>query len=246
MSTKHQKMSTTELVELINLSNKCELPYGIQWAFITPELASIILENSDDKIQRKSSVQDIKKYAAKMNAGLRDLNGASSIVFDGSGNVINGFHRLKAVVLAGVGIWFPVVTNIDTNKIHSMDTGKSRTLTNLFEIKTGIKKHADFYTHAIKGFELYFQKGRRGLHLNGALVPGAYSGKNIEKSLHRHEFVELIGTFKPDMDLIVEDMVTIFKDKEKPACLSKNLYSTLFCFHFGNITSNMLMSSFTD
>lgn len=101
-----------------------------QFVFITPELAQEMLGRSTKN--RKISQSVVRKYAREMSGGLW-LNNAQPIILNGN-QVLNGYHRLTALIEAGVGIWFLVVNSVDPIAMHTMDTGRNRTLGQMFQI----------------------------------------------------------------------------------------------------------------
>ena len=68
----------------------------------------------------------VNKYAADMNAGRWRPIG-DPLRFDKDGNLIDGQHRLHAVIVSGVSVRFPVIRGLDPADVHVVDTGKART-----------------------------------------------------------------------------------------------------------------------
>lgn len=93
---------------------------------ITPAMAKDWLENHNP-YNRNLSKGVVTSYAATMKRGEWLLNG-SSIDFDWDGNIINGQHRLAAVVQSGVPIECFVVTGLDPKAYTSYDCGRARTV----------------------------------------------------------------------------------------------------------------------
>jgi hypothetical protein len=86
---------------------------------ITPSIASQILADRNRK-NRKLVRAVSEQYAAEMKAGRWALT-HQGIAFDDEGNLIDGQHRLYAVVLSGVSIDMMVTTDIPS--IQSNNTG---------------------------------------------------------------------------------------------------------------------------
>ncbi|TXE27127.1 hypothetical protein FOT62_22675 [Serratia marcescens] len=91
---------------------------------ITPEIAITYL--GANTINRNLNQTYVDRYVREMKSGTWRLN-AESIKFDASGRLIDGQHRLNAVVMAGVAIQSLVVRGIPVGVIDTLDTGKART-----------------------------------------------------------------------------------------------------------------------
>lgn len=106
-------------------------PSGVIYSFefVTPEAAEVMLtHNVNNRSIRKSSVE---AYCRDIKAGDWQENG-DSICFDTAGNLIDGQHRLSAIVAAAVGVWALVVRGLPTNAQDTMDDGKKRTMADTF------------------------------------------------------------------------------------------------------------------
>lgn len=90
---------------------------------VTPELAREWLDhNTNNRTLRRDTVT---RYANDMSAGNWSLVG-DSICFDESGNLINGQHRLNAVIQSDTTQLFNIMTGLAHNK--NMDRGLGRTV----------------------------------------------------------------------------------------------------------------------
>lgn len=106
---------------------------------VTPEWARQMLEELDAQVaagkfrQRGVSDRRVAKYAADMKAGNWALNG-ESIIIDENGHLLNGQHRLHAVVKSGVSVKMLVVYNVPEmisdklKTIDTVDTGYARSV----------------------------------------------------------------------------------------------------------------------
>lgn len=90
---------------------------------ITPEKAKEYLKKNVDNY-RKISRQKVTLYAEEMKAGKWQLNG-EGIMFDESGKLKNGQHRLAAIMMAGIPVEMTVITGVDT-KVMIYDNGQNR------------------------------------------------------------------------------------------------------------------------
>lgn len=90
---------------------------------ITPELAMLWLQRNTKN--RAKSQRQIAKWAKAMSAGEWRVNG-SAICFTVSGVLVDGQHRLEAVVKSGVTIKSWVIFGLDEDIFAYIDTGKMR------------------------------------------------------------------------------------------------------------------------
>lgn len=94
-----------------------------EWEVITPEVAAELLaRNDNNRLLKPDSVQ---KYARSMELGDWGLTG-QPIIIDTNGNLVDGQHRLHAVVKAGQSIEFLVVRGVRPEVMPVIDRGKSR------------------------------------------------------------------------------------------------------------------------
>lgn len=91
---------------------------------VTPETAGRWLERNAKN--RKLSERDIAKYARDMAAGNWTITG-ESVKFDQDGKLLDGQHRLRAVIRSGVTVRLIVMRGIPTDAQKVMDTGRART-----------------------------------------------------------------------------------------------------------------------
>lgn len=95
-----------------------------QTVVVTPELAHMMLErNAKNRVITKSHV---KHLTAQMAAGtFRDT--PQPISFDWTGRLLDGQHRLMAIIAAGVDVQLRVFFGEDPDIFSVMDTGRKRT-----------------------------------------------------------------------------------------------------------------------
>lgn len=97
---------------------------------ITPEYAKTILETQNDS-NRPIRSKRVDYYAEMMKKGQWKLNG-EPICFDKFGVLVNGQHRLCAVVKANVPIDFLVVHNVEDGSYSTYDNGLNRKTSDSF------------------------------------------------------------------------------------------------------------------
>jgi len=94
---------------------------------VTPEIAAHWLATHGNAINRKV-VNRVEEYVATMAAGRWVTSGEFAISFrKGDGMLLNGHHRLQAVVKHGLAVLFVVRRNVDPAAIKYMDTHAART-----------------------------------------------------------------------------------------------------------------------
>lgn len=102
---------------------------------VGPELARRWLETNNRN--RKLRRTQVNAYASDMAAGRWHFTG-EAIKFDHDGNLIDGQHRLAAIVAADVFLPMLVISGLDPESQHVMDTNLRRTSADAFAL-TGHK-----------------------------------------------------------------------------------------------------------
>lgn len=138
---------------------------------ITPEIAAAYLEHNMKN--RSLSSSTVNAYAADMRAGNWQLNG-EAIKFNKRGELIDGQHRLMAVVLSGVTISMVVIRDIDED-VNVMDYGRKRSITDILRIG-GMDE--------VLAKKVWAAVARQDLYMMDHTTNCGY-GK-IEKYLHEH------------------------------------------------------------
>lgn len=98
---------------------------------ITPAIASEILAKNEKN--RRVDDNTVALYAAEMSKGNWKTT-SQSISIDWNGNLINGQHRLKAIIKSGVTVTMSVTRNEDPDNFKTMDTLKVRSTGTMFDI----------------------------------------------------------------------------------------------------------------
>lgn len=96
----------------------------MQLETLTPTVAEQML--SHNTRNRKSQIATVKHYARQMAEGLWQLNG-DAIRFDHTGVLLDGQHRLQAVVMSGVTVQSWVGRGFPTEAGDTMDQQRKRT-----------------------------------------------------------------------------------------------------------------------
>jgi hypothetical protein len=90
---------------------------------VTPDIALDWLKRNDKN--RTFSRDNARTLASEMSNGYWRENG-ESIIFDRSGVLIDGQHRLQAVLNSGQSYLVPVITGVKEEVRPTVDTGKKR------------------------------------------------------------------------------------------------------------------------
>lgn len=99
---------------------------------VTPLLAKQYLGNNHQN-QRNITNSHVLHLAQQMKAGQWMMTG-EALIFDGMGNLLDGQHRLTAVVMAGISVSFMVIRGISSEAFKAMGRGKIRSNGNVFAI----------------------------------------------------------------------------------------------------------------
>jgi len=99
---------------------------------ITPARAKALLENNT--MNRKLQIGWAMKIADKMLKGDWIEQDGATIKINENGTIIDGQHRLKAIIIANKSYKMNISYNVDTKAYLVTDTHKSRGLLNYFEM----------------------------------------------------------------------------------------------------------------
>ena len=124
---KLEDLQTEEILELINptyqLNEYGGLKIKTRIVEVTPKLASILLDRN--KKNRPISKENVK-YLTKEIENNKWQFGGESIKIDYDGNLIDGQHRLSAVIKSNKSIHILVITGLSPEVFTILDTGRKR------------------------------------------------------------------------------------------------------------------------
>jgi len=103
---------------------------------ITPAIAEAYLDRNEKN--RNVSIISVRKYANDMAIGAWKENTYEFIKIGKSGRVLDGQHRLLAIVMANVPVVMHVAFDVDESVFDVLDTGKYRSAGDVFTIE-GVK-----------------------------------------------------------------------------------------------------------
>lgn len=159
---------------------------------VGPELASYLLKNNHRK-NRKLKDKVVAKYARDMKAGRWVFTG-ESLGIDDEGYLCNGQHRLKAIMQAGIIIKIPFVFGLHKDAMKAMDTGSSRSYSDVLAINHRKHKSSDLAT-AIRSLAVW-EMGPQNFGKNIHASP-AFSSSELDQVLMSH----------PDLEKYVTDPI---------------------------------------
>lgn len=108
---------------------------------VTPQLAQKWLENNpNNRSVRKGRVE---VYARDMKAGKWNVTG-QGIVLDKDGALLDGQHRLQAVIEANVSVDMLVIS--DMERVSTYDAGMSRSALDQINLKRNVKSEVGVYS----------------------------------------------------------------------------------------------------
>ena len=99
---------------------------------ITPKMAKEFLKNN--AINRNLNENNLTFLENEIITGRFEYNG-ESIIIASDGGLLDGQHRLQAVVNAGIPIIANLVQGVNSNTMGTIDTGRARTSSDLFHIQ---------------------------------------------------------------------------------------------------------------
>ncbi len=131
---------------------------------VTPAVAEKYLDSM--KTNRKLSSQRVSQLAGQMREGLWIFDG-SPLRFNEDGELVDGQHRLWAIIEAEFTAEFLVLRGVERKAMATMDTGKSRSFSDILGLNNpGL---TDVTTVAAFVQLLYrWTEGRRGSALRGS------------------------------------------------------------------------------
>ncbi|PSV43601.1 hypothetical protein [Photobacterium indicum] len=101
---------------------------------VTPEMAHNLLKAN--KRNRTPSLRYVKSYVRQIKAGEWVING-DTIKIDVDGVIVDGQHRLMAIVESGVPVQYVIVTGLPKKAFSTVDIGNSRKAGQLLNMSSG-------------------------------------------------------------------------------------------------------------
>lgn len=115
---------------------------------ITPAEASRMLSHNGGNRDLRDSV--VERYVRLMKAGEWKLT-HQGVAFDTTGSLVDGQHRLSAIVRSGVTVQMTVATDVDPATFTVLDQGAKRNAADILRVSPRIAELVNFaarvYTH---------------------------------------------------------------------------------------------------
>lgn len=121
------------------ITSMVRAPFNVQWEEVTPAQAAEYLKNM--RTNRHPSKHHVGMLAREIKAG-RWRNSPQGIAFGKDGQLCDGQHRVMAVVQAGVSVWMMVHRGVGEEVFPVLDTGKTRTFSDVLGAMYGLKHTA--------------------------------------------------------------------------------------------------------
>lgn len=177
---------------------------------ITPEMAEGFLAKNHSN--RVVSRHRVNSYASDIKNGRWAFN-PSPIVFSEKGELIDGQHRLLAVVSAGVPVEMMVMVNAPDSCKDTIDSGKPRTAADALTILgLGNSKNVAAIAAKILSYEQYGKVSVVGDHATFLKGVNASKAEIIEYSIENNEAIQML--YSKAIDLYDSSPIRIMSPSE--------------------------------
>lgn len=176
-----------------------------QWAgYVDEMLAAQILEGNSTN--RPLSDAHAKRISRQMSNGLWKING-ETIKIGSTGDVLDGQHRLWAVIYAKVSIWLIVVFGVQSDAFSTIDTiRKSRSGSDTLAV-AGLSHHRSTTSSALH-YLIHYQ---RGTLLNSRAAENRVENAQVEEAYKAHpEMVRAVAHVSDKLRRILNPSVLGF------------------------------------
>lgn len=178
-----------ENIMQMNLGNGLTVSYEL----ITPQIASNYLESNIHNRKIKNSI--LSRYVYDMTNGNWTFDG-SPIKFSKNGVLLDGQHRLQAIVNSNVTLPFLTIRGLDDKSQDVMDTGAKRTAGDVFQLRG--KSNAANYAAIIKTYIIIKSKSIYWLERTdrkGFSSQARASGRDLSNSEIWNEYQKRISYY---------------------------------------------------
>lgn len=175
---------------------------SVELVYITPVLAKNYLRYNTKN--RKHSNRHVSFLENQMNNNLFIENG-ETIVFDINGNLMDGQHRLKAIVKSGKSYYIPIIRGAVTNSMATYDTGKNRSASDVLTLNG--YQNCNVLASLIKNIYQYIEKNKK---------IGSYFSTNRSDSLTNQQVLDFCELNYDWLNVIITNTNAIYqKSKTK-------------------------------
>lgn len=149
---------------------------------MTPELAKEYLQKNLE-INRKVSETYVKKYALDMKEGRWQADACPPIIVSRQGHLLDGQHRLLAVVDSGISVEMSVREGVEDTIFASIDQGNTRKASQMVNMK---------YAHDSEAIAKVIYAFEKGASIRTALM-GKINEKNLSISLQNSVLIPFMN-----------------------------------------------------
>lgn len=147
-----------------------------EWVHVTPKMAEEWLKSNIDN--RPADERMVQKYAGEMSEGRWKVTG-DPIRFDMTGRVIDGQHRLMAIILSQKPQMMLVVRGLPPDSFKVIDTGKVRNVQTILAM-AGHKNTV--WLKSVATWVYAYSVGRHGAIFN----PPQLTAEMVEEVIAKH------------------------------------------------------------
>lgn len=195
---------------------------------ITPNKAAILLKKNPKN--RDIDGAHVTYLAKQMTDGEWQDNGQTIVISD-TDSLVDGQHRLMAIIESGITLMLLVVRGVEDEVIHSIDTGKARGLSDVFRLEghasTNQKAAFTKSLHQWKTKTYHYQHGgsshkkAANLSLDGYYNLYKKHEKKVEDILLRsNSNKSLFFISRNDLSMAVFLLERVYKEKKVQEFLS--------------------------
>lgn len=119
-----------------------KMPFEMQWMLVTPEIARAWLARNTDNRNLRDGL--VRQLAADMKNGAWMPN-HQGVAIRADGTLLDGQHRLSAIVMSGVSVWMLVFTNMPVSvegvkgtMMDSIDRGAPQSVADVLRLGHGV------------------------------------------------------------------------------------------------------------
>jgi hypothetical protein len=139
-------------VDWPNTNRRISVMAILETKSISPDYASFLLEGNTRN--RKISRTHVKALASAMTDGRFKYNG-DTLKVDRNGNLVDGQHRLEAIIESGTTQMMSVVSGLDPEVFHTIDQGKKRNTGDLLSVINSSRGNCNVMAAAAKWLVIF-------------------------------------------------------------------------------------------
>jgi hypothetical protein len=208
-------MAKAKLVESSNLPTLRAVPVSngqahAEVVLVTPAMASALLAKNPKN--RNIKAWRVKAFTETMQRGEWQLNN-DAIGLNAMGELLNGQHRLTAVVTSGLAQSFLIAYGLTDESQLTMDIGQRRNYADHLVMQGGVK-HAGNLTVGLRVLHYYLRAYARG-GTNGDFMSGY--GNNAAKPSFQQLDTLLAQVWSPLQEGVSAASKAILRSKSAPA-----------------------------